>query len=103
PARTNFHHIVGLMAALFSVAEGALPVRMRYLIVAALAAAFVLTVRWQWAGHGDFEDAVARASVVEELRRDGSHCPLSDREIGRAPQWVLSACASGGLGWHEAA
>src|SRR5690606_22164619 len=76
---------------------------MRYLTAAPLAVALVLTVRWEWAEHGDFEEEVARAALAEGARRAGSRSPLGNRAIGEAPQWVLSACASGGLGRYEAA
>lgn len=71
--------------------------------MAALAAALGLTLRWEWADRADFETEVARAVLVEEIRQDRSSCPLGDQAIDRAPQWVLSACVSGGLGWYEAA
>jgi hypothetical protein len=79
------------------------PVRMRYLVVASLAVAFVLTLRWEWQERVDFKDEVMRAAVVEEVRRDDTHCPLSSQAIEEAQSWVLAACAAGGLGWHEAA
>lgn len=77
--------------------------RTRYLAVAALAAALVLTLRWEWAGRTDFETEVARAALTQEIRRDASRCPLGDRAIEDAPQDALLACAAGGLGWYEAA
>lgn len=69
----------------------------------ALAAALVLTLRWEWADRTDFETEVARAALMEEIRQDESRCPLGNRAIDEAPQWALSACATGGLGWYEAA
>ena len=69
----------------------------------ALAAALVLALRWEWTDRADFETEVTRAALTEEIRRDESRCPLGDRAIDEVPQWVLSACATGGLGWYEAA
>lgn len=77
--------------------------RTRYLAVVALATALVLTLRWEWTDRTDFETEVARAAIVEEIRQDQSRCPLGNRAIGETPQWALSACATGGLGWYEAA
>ena len=76
---------------------------MGYLFGAALVVALALTFRWERSAHGDFSEEIARAALSEELRRDESRCPLGDRAIREAAPWVLSACASGGLGWHEAA
>lgn len=78
--------------------------RIGYLLAAALAAALILTVRWDGQARGDFAEEVARAALSEEIRRDGgARCPLNDRALAEAPHWVLSACAAGGLSWHEAA
>lgn len=77
--------------------------RTRYLAVIAVAAALVLTLRWEWTERADFETEVARAALTEEIRQDRSRCPLGARAIDEAPQWVLVACAAGGLGWYEAA
>lgn len=83
--------------------EGTHPVRMRYLALAALLVALALTLRWQWTDRADFEAEVERAVLVAEVRQQGSACPLSREAADRAPDWVLSACMTGGLGWYDAA
>lgn len=70
---------------------------------AALAVAVFLTFRWERTEPVAFETAVARAELAERIRRDDTRCPLSSRALVQSPDWVLAACASGGLGWHEAA
>lgn len=77
--------------------------RTSFILVAALALAAVLTLRFEWGERPDFENQVARAALTEELRRDGTLCPLNSRALDQSPDWVLAACAEGGLGWHEAA
>ncbi|RWQ30299.1 hypothetical protein [Mesorhizobium sp.] len=76
---------------------------MRYLLVASLVVAIVLTLRWEWLEPHHFEDDVMRAALAEEVRRDDTRCPLSSKAVEQARPWVLAACAAGGLGWHEAA
>jgi hypothetical protein len=77
--------------------------RLRYLIVASFVAAALLSLRWEWSRPVSFEDAVTNAMLVEQIRRDGSRCPLSQDAIDSAKAWALAACAQGGLGWYEAA
>ena len=76
--------------------------RMRYLFAGAIAVASLLTLRWEISERVDFEGAVVRAGLAEEIRRDPTRCPLSQEAIDGAETWVLAACAQGGLGWFEA-
>jgi hypothetical protein len=62
----------------------------------------VLAVRWQLNEHRDFETAVQRAVLVEEINRNSARCPLSAEAINVAKPWLLAACAESGLGWYEA-
>ena len=76
--------------------------RIGYLLAASLVFATLLTLGWQWRERADFEDEVVRAALAEEVRRDGTRCPLGDRAVEQARPWLLAACAAGGLGWVEA-
>jgi hypothetical protein len=76
---------------------------MRYLFAAAVLVATLLTVRWELSEPVDFEGAVARAGLAEQISQDDSRCPLSREAVERAETWMLAACAQGGLGWIEAA
>lgn len=77
--------------------------RIRYLLAASLVVAALLTLRWEWQDRHDFADQVMQAALAEEIRRDDTRCPLSSKAAEQARPWVLAACATGGLGWHEAA
>lgn len=77
--------------------------RLKYLLAASFVVAALLSLRWERSRPAEFEDAVTRAILVEKIRRDGSQCPLSREAADRAEQWVLAACAEGGLGWYKAA
>lgn len=77
--------------------------KIRYLLAASLVVAALLTLRWEGQERHDFADEIMQAALVEEVRRDGTRCPLSSKALEQARPWVLAACAAGGLGWHEAA
>ena len=79
------------------------PLKMRYLLAASFVVAALLTLRWDWQERHDFAEEVMQAALVAEVRRDDTRCPLSSTAIDQARPWVLAACATGGLGWHEAA
>ena len=77
--------------------------RLKHLIAASVVVASVLTLWWDWNEQPEFDEAVTRALLTEEIRRDPLRCPLSSEAIDRAKPWVLAACAQGGLGWYVAA
>ena len=77
--------------------------RLLYLVAAALVVATTLTVRWNRIAQPSFEVAIERATLEEQIDRKDSKCPLNVAAAGRSQPWVLAACASGGLGWYEAA
>lgn len=77
--------------------------RLRYLALGAVLASLLLTLRFETTGGLDFDLDVEHAALHAQAAADGSRCPLSDAELRRMPAWLLAACASGGLAWHEAA
>jgi hypothetical protein len=77
--------------------------RLSYLIAASFIIASFLTLWWSVREQPEFDEAVTRAVLMEEIRRDDRRCPLNDEAIDRAKPWVLAACAQGGLGWYVAA
>lgn len=77
--------------------------RMGFLAIVALSAAALMTLRWETTAPSSFETEIQHAALTSELQRAPDNCPLSDEAIAREQAWVLAACLSGGLGWHEAA
>jgi hypothetical protein len=71
-------------------------------VIVSLVIAAVLALRWQMAEHHDFETAVQRAFLANEISKNSARCPLSAEAINVAQPWLLVACAETGLGWYEA-
>jgi hypothetical protein len=77
--------------------------RFKHLIAASVIIASSLTLWGEMGEQPEFDEAVTRAVLTEEVRRDPRRCPLSREAIAQAKPWVLAACARGGLGWYIAA